>query len=100
MARRLRKVGNEEVITVTFGADSGTLRLKIVQATQKDVMVAATVNTAADPDLKLTSDDDGTFFIPEDQNGLSFTESAPSGAWEVRLQAIGGKAVVQLTDDS
>ena len=100
MARRLRKVGHNEVITVTFGADSGTLRIKTVQTTQDNVMVAVTVNAAVDPDLSLNSDDDDTFFVPEDQNGLSFTESAPSGAWEVRLQSKGGTAVVQLTDDS
>ncbi len=100
MARRLRRVGHNEVITVTFGADSGELRIKTVQTIQENVMVAVTVNSATDPDLSLNSDDDDTFFVPEDMNGLAFTESAPSGPWEVRLQSKGGSAIVQLTDDS
>jgi len=100
MARVSREVKHNEVITVNFGADSGTLRVKTVQTIQKDVMVAITVNAGADPDTQPDSDDSNTFFLPEDQIALEFTESAPSGPWEVRMQAVGGKAVVQLTDDS
>ena len=100
MASRRSEVKHNEVVTVTFGDDSGTLRLKIVQTITKDVAVACTVNSATDPDTDKDSTDDNTFWIPEDQAALEFTESAPSGPWEVRLQAVGGKAIVQLTDDS
>ena len=100
MASRRREVKHNEIITVTFGADSGTLRIKLVQAITEDVMVAFTVNTATDPDTARDSDNDDTFFLPEDQAAMEFTESAPSGPWEVRMQSVGGRAIVQLTDDS
>lgn len=100
MARRSVNVGISQVTTVIFGADSGTLRAKIIYADTPHAFAAVTVNSATDPDTSLDSSDDDTAFLPEDNDSVNFTESAPSGPWEVRLQAINGPVVVQLTDDS
>lgn len=96
MARRYRKFDEDDgVITVTFGDDSNTLRVVNLNRS----LVAVTVNSATDPQANQEdSDDDNTFMLSVDGFPSEFTESAPSGPWEIRMRCFEGVARVEIEE--
>jgi len=99
MARRSRQVSPTPSPTiVSFGDDSGELRIRIIRSDADGAYLA--IKNGSAPDLSLDSDDDDTILVPEIDGEVVLTENAPSGAWNVHIVAIGGGCLVQLTDNS
>jgi len=105
MARRIRTLTKETPSAiVAFGDDSLTLRITQHYAPDAGGVptngrVAVTVNTGAAPAASLSNVDDDTRILAPSGLASEFTESAPGGAWDVRLAlASGALAIVDLEE--